>query len=303
MRTHLASKTGENLSERGFSLFFFVFGRRILRRMSYLWGRFPIACGRVAACTSEDALHMKVGLFIPCYINAVYPRVGQATCELLTRLGCEVDYPLEQTCCGQPMANAGFERDARALAERMDALFAGYDYVVGPSSSCVVFVREGYPRLLPDYRPHACVDARIWEVCEFIHDILRPTHLDARFPHRVSLHNSCHGVRHMGLSSLSEQHVPSYSKLRDLLAMVDGVEVVEPERRDECCGFGGMFSVEENAVSVAMGRDKVRRHMATGAEYITGADASCLMHQQGIIDHDRLPIKTIHIVEILNSQS
>ena len=149
--------------------------------MSYLWGRFPIACGRVAACTSEDALQMKVGLFIPCYINAVYPRVGQATCELLTRLGCEVDYPLEQTCCGQPMANAGFERDARALAERMDALFAGYDYVVGPSSSCVVFVREGYPRLLPDYRPHACVDARIWEVCEFIHDILRPTHLDARF--------------------------------------------------------------------------------------------------------------------------
>ena len=107
----------------------------------------------------------------------------------------------------------------------------------------------------------------------------------------------------MGLSSPSEQHVPSYSKLRDLLAMVDGVEVVEPERRDECCGFGGMFSVEENAVSVAMGRDKVRRHMATGAEYITGADASCLMHQQGIIDHDRLPIKTIHIVEILNSQS
>ena len=104
---------------------------------------------------------MKVGLFIPCYINAVYPGVGRASYELLGRLGCEVDYPLGQTCCGQPMANAGFEKDARALAEHMDALFAQYDYVVGPSASCVVFVREGYPRLLDNYREHACVDSRL----------------------------------------------------------------------------------------------------------------------------------------------
>ena len=208
---------------------------------------------------------MKVGLFIPCYINALYPDVGRASYELLRRVGCEVDYPLDQTCCGQPMANAGYEKDARALAERMNALFDRYDYVVGPSASCVVFVREGYPHLLKDYREHACVDARIWEICEFLHDVVKPAHLGARFPHRVSLHNSCHGVRRMGLSSPSEHQVPYHSKLRDLLAMVEGIEVAEPERRDECCGFGGMFSAEEGAVSGAMGRGKVARRMANRA--------------------------------------
>ena len=248
-------------------------------------------------------LSMKVGLFIPCYISALSPRVASASYELLVRLGCDVEYPLDQTCCGQPMANAGFEQDARPLAERMNALFARYDYVVAPSASCVVFVREGYPRLLEHREGHACVDSRIWEICEFIHDVVRPERLDARFPHRVSLHNSCHGVRRMGLSSPSELNVPYHSKLRDLLGMVDGIEVREPVRRDECCGFGGMFSVEENAVSCAMGRDKVRDHLSTGAEYITGADASCLMHMQGVIDHEKLPAKTIHIVEILNSHS
>ncbi len=244
---------------------------------------------------------MKIGLFIPCYINALYPDVGRASCELLRKVGCEVDYPLDQTCCGQPMANAGFEKDARVLAEHMNDLFARYDYVVGPSASCVVFVREAYPRLLEHDAGHACIDTRIWEICEFLHDVVRPTRLDARFPHKVSLHNSCHGVRKMGLSSPSERREASCSKLRDLLSLVEGIEVAEPERRDECCGFGGMFSVEENAVSVAMGRAKVERHIATGAEFIAGADSSCLMHMQGIIDRERLPIRTLHIVEILNS--
>ena len=225
---------------------------------------------------------MKIGLFIPCYINAIYPQVGKASYELLTKLGCDVEYPLDQTCCGQPMANAGFETDARNLAEKMNEMFAQYDYVVGPS---------------------ACIDSRIWEICEFIHDIIRPDKLDARFPHKVSIHNSCHGVRKMGLSSPSELNVPYFSKLRDLLSKVEGIQIAEPSHRDECCGFGGMFSVEENAVSVCMGRDKVHDHMQTGAQYITGADASCLMHMQGVIDHDHLPIKTIHAVEILNSRS
>ena len=244
---------------------------------------------------------MKVGLFIPCYINALYPEVGEASYKLLTQLGVEVDYPLDQTCCGQPMANAGYERDAKALAERMEALFAKYDYVVGPSASCVVFVKEGYPRLLNDYREHACIDSRIWEICEFVHDVVKPTSLPARFPHKVSIHNSCHGLRKLGLGSPSELNLPYHSKLRDLLTMVEGIEIAEPSRIDVCCGFGGMFSVEENAVSTCMGRDKVRDHLSTGAEYITGADSSCLMHMQGIIDHDKLPIRTLHIVQILTS--
>lgn len=238
----------------------------------------------------------KVGLFVPCYVNAVFPQVAVASYKLLKSFGLDVDYPVDQTCCGQPMGNAGFQSEARGLAERFEKLFEGYDYIVGPSSSCVMFVREHYSELLGG--KNTC-EGRIFEICEFIHDIVKPDALQAEFPHKVSIHNSCHGVRMMGLSAPSELQVPYYSKLRDLLSLVKGIEVVEPERRDECCGFGGLFSVEESEVSVKMGRDKVRRHMATGAEYITGADSSCLMHQNGIIAADKLPIKTIHIVEIL----
>lgn len=244
---------------------------------------------------------MKVALFIPCYVNALYPQVGEASYKLLRSLGVEVDYPLDQTCCGQPMANAGYENDARPLAERMEQLFADYDYVVGPSASCVSFVREGYPRLVEHHGDKPCLGERIYEICEFVHDVVRPERLEASFHHKVSLHNSCHGVRHLGLSAPSELNVPYYSKLRALLELVEGVEVCEPQRRDECCGFGGMFAIEESAVSGCMGRDKVRDHLSTGAEYITGADSSCLMHMQGIIEKEALPIQTKHIVEILTA--
>ena len=245
---------------------------------------------------------MKVALFVPCYVNALYPEVGEASYRLLRSLGVDVDYPLEQTCCGQPMANAGYEADAKPLAERMEQIFAGYDYVVGPSASCVSFVREGYPRLTHHDDPKECLASHIYEICEFIHDVVRPTKLDARFPHKVSLHNSCHGVRLMGLSAPSELNIPYYSKLRNLLSLVEGIEVVEPERRDECCGFGGLFSIEEGAVSKRMGHDKVARHEATGAEFIVGADSSCLMHMQGVIENEKRAIRTKHIVEILTAK-
>ncbi len=245
---------------------------------------------------------MKVALFVPCYVNALYPEVAVASYKLLTSLGLDVDYPLEQTCCGQPMGNAGYEKDAQPLAQRMEELFAGYDYVVGPSASCVSFVREAYPRMGVHREGHECLSNRIYEICEFVHDVVKPASLVARFPHKVSIHNSCHGVRLMGLSAPSEQNIPYYSKLRNLLSLVEGVEVVEPERRDECCGFGGLFSIEESAVSARMGHDKVQRHIATGAEYITGADSSCLMHMGGVIERERLPIRTKHIVEILTAK-
>ncbi len=245
---------------------------------------------------------MRVALFVPCFVNALYPEVGEASYKLLTSLGLEVDYPLEQTCCGQPMGNAGYEKDAESLAERMEQLFAEYDYVVGPSASCVSFVREAYPRLSHHKGEHKCLSSRIYEICEFLHDVVKPTSLEARFPHKVSIHNSCHGVRLMGLSAPSELNVPYYSKLRNLLELVEGVEIVEPERRDECCGFGGLFSIEESAVSARMGRDKVQRHIATGAEFITGADSSCLMHMQGVIEREKYAIRTKHIVEILTAK-
>ena len=199
---------------------------------------------------------MKIGLFIPCYINAVYPEVGVASYKLLKSIGLDVDYPLDQTCCGQPMEKAG----------------------------------------------HVCMNSKkIYDICEFLYDIVKVKELKAEFPHKVSIHNSCHGVRELYLSSPSERNIPYFSKLRDLLSLVKGIEIFEPKRIDECCGFGGMFAIEEPEVSVCMGQDKVKDHMSTGAEYITGADSSCLMHMEGVIKRDNLPIKTIHIVEILAS--
>lgn len=249
---------------------------------------------------------MKIGLFIPCYVDAVYPEVGVATYKLLKHLGLDVEYPENQTCCGQPMANAGFEKQAIPLARTFEEKFfgkrsgeaerKGYDYVVAPSVSCTAFVRLNYPRLLD----HDCETAkRAMDVVEFLHDVVKVRQSLGTFPHKVSLHNSCHGVRELGLSSPSEMHVGKFNKIKDLLQLVDGIEVVEPERPDECCGFGGMFSIEETAVSTQMGKDKVERHIATGAEYITGPDCSCLMHMAGIARKQGQIIQFKHVVEIL----
>lgn len=242
---------------------------------------------------------MKVGLFIPCYVNAIYPNVGIATYKLLTSLGLDVVYPLNQTCCGQPMANAGYQHQAKNLALRFEELFKGFDVIVGPSASCVAFVKENYPNILKEEQ-HLCqTPGAIRDVIEFLHDDLKISSLPSRFPHKVSIHNSCHGVRELHLSTTSERNLPYQNKIRNLLELVEGIEVVEPERIDECCGFGGMYSIEEPEVSACMGRDKVLDHMKTGAEYITGSDSSCLMHMQGVIERQKYDIKTIHAVEIL----
>lgn len=242
--------------------------------------------------------NMKIGLFVPCYVDALYPEVGVATYKLLRHLGLDVSYPLKQTCCGQPMANAGFEEMAKPLATKFDEMFAGFDYVVAPSASCAAFVRFYHPHLLEE--GHTCETVqKTMDVVEFLHDVVRPASLPGVFPHVVSVHNSCHGVRELGLSSPSECHVTPFNKIIDLLQMVQGITIREPERKDECCGFGGMFAVEEPDVSVRMGENKIARHMATGAEYVTGPDSSCLMHMAGIAKRDKKPIQFIHVVEIL----
>lgn len=241
---------------------------------------------------------MKIGLFIPCYVDAVYPQVGVATYKLLKHLGLDVEYPLNQTCCGQPMANAGFEKMAVPLAEKFEDLFDKFDYVVAPSVSCTAFVKINYPRLLEG--KHTCKTAdKAMDVVEFLHDVVKVKSLPGEFPHKVSLHNSCHGVRELGLSSPSEMNVGKFNKIKDLLELKKGITVLEPERKDECCGFGGMFAVEETAVSAQMGYDKVRRHIETGAEYVTGPDCSCLMHMAGVAKKRDMAIQFIHAVEIL----
>lgn len=247
---------------------------------------------------------MKIGLFVPCYVDALYPEVGVSTYRLLKSLGLDVEYPERQTCCGQPMGNAGFEHMAKPLAKKFDELFAPYDYVVAPSASCAAYVRCFHPELLNGTneanKPHKCEAAgKTMDIVEFLHDVVKVDRLPARFPYKVSVHNSCHGVRELGLSSPSERNVPRFNKIIDLLRLVDGIEVVEPDRPDECCGFGGMFAVEEQAVSRCMGIEKVRRHVATGAVYVTGPDSSCLMHMQGVAEKEGINIKFIHVAQIL----
>ena len=139
------------------------------------------------------------------------------------------------------------------------------------------------------------------DIVEFLHDVLKVESLPGKFPHVVSVHNSCHGVRELGLSSPSERNIEPFSKIKNLLSLVEGITIREPERPDECCGFGGMFSMEEKEVSVKMGQDKLKRHMETGAEYITGPDSSCLMHMQGIAKNGKHPIQFIHVVQILSA--
>lgn len=220
-----------------------------------------------------------------------------ASWKLLRHLGVDVTYPQGQTCCGQPMANAGFENQAVPLALKFEDRFKEFDYVVAPSVSCTAFVRLNYERLLAG---HECVTAaKAMDMVEFLHDVVKPKGPLGRFPHKVSLHNSCHGVRELLLSSPSEENVTPFNKIKDLLSLVEGIEVVEPERPDECCGFGGMFSVEETAVSAQMGLDKVRRHIATGAEFVTGPDSSCLMHMAGVARRRHLDIGFKHVLEIL----
>lgn len=243
---------------------------------------------------------MRVALFVPCFIDAFHPEVAIATLELLERLGCEVEYPLGQTCCGQPMANAGAQREAAAAEALFARNFAGYDYIVGPSASCIHHVRR-HLAAIEQTEAVQKLRAAALDLTEFLHDVLGVRAFPwAEFPHRVGLHTSCSAMRHLGEAASSEIAGPPLDKPKALLEGVRGLEFVSPARPDECCGFGGTFSVTEEAVSVRMGQDKVRDHLAAGADYIVSGDMSCLMHQQGCAERLRLGGRFIHIAQILN---
>jgi L-lactate dehydrogenase complex protein LldE len=240
-----------------------------------------------------------VGLFIPCYVDQLYPRVGMATVELLERFGCTVDFPEQQTCCGQPMANTGCVDDAKPLARKFVEIFHRYEYVVAPSGSCAAMIRHHYDELLPGESRLLPLKRKTFELCEFLTDVLKVDHIDVRFPYKVGLHQSCHGLRELRLGSSSEMNVPRFSKARQLLDLVDGIEVVPLQRADECCGFGGTFAVNEEAVSCMMGQDRIYDHEQAGAEVLTANDMSCLMHLSGLIRREKKPLRVMHIAEIL----
>ena len=241
---------------------------------------------------------MEVALFIPCYVDQLYPRVGLATAALLERFGARVTFPQAQTCCGQPMSNAGFFDDARPLARKMIDVFEGFEYVVCPSGSCTSMVRNHYPDLLPEEPRLTSLRQRTFELCEFLHDVLR-VKPSGSFPHKVGLHNSCHGLRELRLGSGSERLIPAFSKTRALLEGLSGIQLMQLSRADDCCGFGGTFAVAEEAVSCAMGRDRNADHERAGAEIITGGDVSCLMHLDGLLRRDRKPLRVMHVAELL----
>jgi L-lactate dehydrogenase complex protein LldE len=225
---------------------------------------------------------VRVALFVTCFNDTLFPSTGRAVVELLERLGHEVDFPEGQTCCGQMHGNTGYQEHGLGLVHRWERVFAGHDVVVSPSASCVGYVREHVPSS----------HGRLFELTEFLVDRLGVTDVGASFPHRVTLHPTCHSLRmlHVG------------DRPRRLLSEVRGIDLVDLEDADECCGFGGTFAVKNADTSMAMLGDKLRRVLDTRAEVCTAADNSCLMHIGGALRRQRSGTRVMHLAEILAAQ-
>jgi L-lactate dehydrogenase complex protein LldE len=236
----------------------------------------------------------KVALFITCLGDQFFPQVGECAVRILRRVGAEVSFNPAQTCCGQPAFNTGYREEAREVAVRMLDLFDGTDYVVAPSGSCTTMVRVFYPELFaedPELQLKVQrLRARFFEFSEFLVKIMNAEDLGASFLHRVAYHDSCHLFRELGIES----------EPRKLIRAVKGIELVEMGDNRSCCGFGGTFSVKFPEVSVAMARDKVRAAEEAGVEYLVANDAGCLMHMEGYIHRNGLPLKTLHLAELLD---
>ena len=238
---------------------------------------------------------MRVALFITCFNDLLYPEVGQAVVRLLRRLGHEIEFPAAQTCCGQIQFNTGYRDECVSLVRRFAAAFAGFDAVVTPSPSCAAMVRRHHPLIAREAGDAglsaavAEVAPRVHDLTEFLVDQLGVVDVGARFPHTVVFHPTCHSVRLLGIGDRPQR----------LLAAVDGLTLVDLPGSDECCGFGGTFSVKNVDTSVAMGADKVAAIRSTGAEVLTSADTSCLMHLGGLLSRGRAPVRVMHLAQIL----
>lgn len=218
---------------------------------------------------------MRVALAVPCYVDQLRPDTARATLTLLERLGCEVSLAFDAPCCGQPMTNVGVNDDARDVAARWARSAAPFEYVVMPSGSCVHHVRHH----LDDSH-----SARVtYDLCEFIAGPLGRRRLTGDFPHRVAMHLGCHAQRGLRLGGSTELHEPLGGPMHSLLSGLDGITIVPLNRRDECCGFGGSFSIGEPDVSAAMGRDRLRDYADNDAEVLVSSDVSCLVHMEALL--------------------
>jgi L-lactate dehydrogenase complex protein LldE len=246
---------------------------------------------------------MRVSLFIPCYVDQFAPDVAWATLRVLERAGCQVHYDPEQGCCGQPFLNRGATREARRLADGHLSRFAAAQAIVSPSASCVATVRHRFAALgLRSPESALRQTGRTYELGEFLVRVLGKTELGARFPYRVAVLQSCHGLRELGLGTPSEQPgaaSAAASPLEQLLRSVEDLALVSAERPDECCGFGGAFSVTHPTLSGRMGLARLRAFADAGADYVTGTDVSCLLHLDGLRRREGFGPRTIHLAEIL----
>lgn len=237
---------------------------------------------------------MKVSIFIPCFIDQFYPDTGFNMVRILKKLGHEVHYNKDQTCCGQIAFNSGFWEEAKAIGEKFIKDFSGGDPVVSPTASCTSYVRNYFHELFHNTSLHLeykALQKNVYEFTDFLVNRLNVEDTGATFEHKVTYHDSCAALREYGLKD----------EPRRLLANVKGLELLEMEERDVCCGFGGTFSVKNEPISTAMAEQKIENALKTGAEYIVSTDASCLMHLQGYISRHELPVRTIHIVDVLAS--
>ncbi|WP_026416855.1 (Fe-S)-binding protein [Actinomadura oligospora] len=228
---------------------------------------------------------MRVALFVTCVNDTLFPGTGRATVRLLERLGCRVEFPEAQTCCGQMHFNTGYREDAMPLALRVGEVFSGYDAVVMPSGSCAAMVRDWYPTL--GVEP----PSGVYELSEFLVDVLKVEDVGAYFPHSVTYHPTCHSLRSLRVGD----------RPHALLSSVRGLTLLPLGGADECCGFGGTFSLKNPAVSAAMCTDKVRHVLDTGAEVLCAVDNSCLMHIGGTMRRERAGVRVMHLAQILAS--
>ena len=238
---------------------------------------------------------MDIQLFIPCYIDQLYPETGFNTIKILEKAGCNVLYNPKQTCCGQPAFNSGYWKETALLAEKFLSDFRPDIPIVSPSGSCSSFIIHHYQKVLAD-RPdlldrHFKIKDKIFELSDFLVNILKVKDLSAKFPHTVTFHDSCSALREYGIKD----------EPRILLSHVEGLELIEMEESETCCGFGGTFAVKNNAISSAMAEKKVLNALATNAEYIVSTEASCLLNINSYCTKNKLPIKGIHLADILAS--
>lgn len=235
---------------------------------------------------------MIVDAFIPCFIDQVFPDTAFNMIKLLRKLGVEVHYNQNQSCCGQMAFNSGFWDEAKSMGEKFIKDFPNNRPIVSPSASCSGMVKTSYSKLFHNsalHNEYKTLKSNTYEISDFLVNVLKKENVGAEFNHKVTFHESCAGKREYGLTD----------EVRILLNNVKGLELIEMKEADTCCGFGGTFSVKFEGISTAMAQQKVDNALETGAEYIVSTDASCLMHIQGYIDKHKLPIKTIHIVDLL----